>query len=88
MLTFYFWNHLIELCIRFDILLLITDFWDAFIFIFQLNDEGPGEELSGDDMLSSFNEWVLPAREFDGMWERSGILKKFLLWYLFSYLYF
>ncbi|KAM0940849.1 putative ClpA/B family, AAA+ ATPase domain, ATPase, AAA-type, core [Dioscorea sansibarensis] len=46
-------------------------FWQVIpvVHVFQLNDEGPGEELSGDDMLSSFNEWVLPAREFDGMWE-------------------
>ncbi|RZR90835.1 hypothetical protein BHM03_00018821 [Ensete ventricosum] len=36
----------------------------------QLSEEGPGEEPSGDDMLSSFDEWVLPAREFDGLWER------------------
>lgn len=37
----------------------------------QLSEEGPGEELSGEEMLSSFNEWDLPSREFDGMWERS-----------------
>lgn len=37
----------------------------------QLSEEGPGEELSGEDMLSSFNEWDLPSKEFDGMWERS-----------------
>ncbi|RRT61335.1 hypothetical protein B296_00022254 [Ensete ventricosum] len=36
----------------------------------QLSEEGPGEEPSGDDLLSSFDEWVLPAREFDGLWER------------------
>lgn len=32
--------------------------------------EGPCEELSGDGQLASFNEWILPAKEFDGMWER------------------
>lgn len=36
----------------------------------QLSEEGPCEDLSGDGQLSSFNEWVLPAKEFDGMWER------------------
>ncbi|XP_039133105.1 pachytene checkpoint protein 2 homolog [Dioscorea cayenensis subsp. rotundata] len=46
-------------------------FWQVIpvVHVFQLSEEGPGEELSGDDMLSSFNEWVLPSREFDGMWE-------------------
>ena len=39
----------------------------------QLSEDGPGEEPSGDDMLSSFNEWALPAKEFDGMWERFGV---------------
>ena len=37
---------------------------------FQLSEEGPGEDLNGDGQLSSFNEWMLPAKEFDGMWER------------------
>lgn len=36
----------------------------------QLNEDGPGEEPSGDDTLSIFNEWALPAKEFDGLWER------------------
>ncbi|KAF8408321.1 hypothetical protein HHK36_007470 [Tetracentron sinense] len=39
------------------------------VHVFQLNEEGPGEESSGDGQLSSFNEWILPAKEFDGMWE-------------------
>ncbi|CAK7357303.1 unnamed protein product [Dovyalis caffra] len=33
------------------------------------SEEGPCEELSEDGQLSSFNEWILPAKEFDGMWE-------------------
>lgn len=45
----------------------------------QLSEEGPGEEPSGDDMLSSFNEWVLPAREFDGLWERFSISFSFFM---------
>ncbi|XP_073099638.1 pachytene checkpoint protein 2 homolog [Elaeis guineensis] len=46
-------------------------FWQVrlAVHVFQLSEEGPGEELSGDDMLSIFNEWVLPAKEFDGLWE-------------------
>lgn len=39
-------------------------------FSFQLSEEGPCEDLSSDGQLSSFNEWILPAKEFDGMWER------------------
>ncbi|XP_021292377.1 pachytene checkpoint protein 2 homolog isoform X2 [Herrania umbratica] len=51
-----------------DILL----FWQVkpVVHVFQLSEEGPCEELSGDGQLSSFNEWILPAKEFDGMWER------------------
>lgn len=41
-----------------------------FVFVFQLSEEGPCEESSGDGQLSIFNEWILPAMEFDGMWER------------------
>ena len=36
----------------------------------QLSEEGPCEDLSGDGQLPSFNEWMLPAKEFDDMWER------------------
>ncbi|KAL5194295.1 Pachytene checkpoint protein 2 [Glycine soja] len=35
-----------------------------------LSEEGPCEDISSDDQSSSFNEWILPAKEFDGMWER------------------
>ncbi|KAJ8615482.1 hypothetical protein MRB53_034854 [Persea americana] len=68
-------------------------FWQVkpVVHVFQLNEEGPGEELSGDELLSSFNEWVLPAKEFDGMWEsliyETG-LKKRLLQYAASALLF
>jgi hypothetical protein len=40
----------------------------------QLSEDGPGEEPSEDDTLSSFNEWALPAKEFDGLWERFGLI--------------
>ncbi|KAL6997090.1 nucleolar component of the pachytene checkpoint, partial [Sarracenia purpurea var. burkii] len=72
-----------------DILL----FWQVtpIVHVFQLSEEGPCEELSGDGQLSSFNEWILPAKEFDGMWEsliyESG-LKQRLLRYAASALLF
>ncbi|KAL2465392.1 P-loop containing nucleoside triphosphate hydrolase superfamily protein [Abeliophyllum distichum] len=51
-----------------DILL----FWQVkpVVNVFQLSEDGPCEELSGDGQHCSFNEWILPAKEFDGMWER------------------
>ncbi|KAF6137155.1 hypothetical protein GIB67_030919 [Kingdonia uniflora] len=72
-----------------DILL----FWQVkpVVHVFQLSEEGPGEECSTDGELSSFNEWILPAKEFDGMWEsliyESG-LKQRLLRYAASALFF
>ncbi|KAF2293267.1 hypothetical protein GH714_040636 [Hevea brasiliensis] len=68
-------------------------FWQVkpFVHVYQLSEEGPCEELSGDGQLSSFNEWILPAKEFDGMWEsliyESG-LKQRLLRYAASALLF
>ncbi|KMZ66411.1 putative ATPase protein [Zostera marina] len=59
-------------------------FWQVkpIVHVFQLSEEGPGEELSGEEMLSSFNEWDLPSREFDGMWEsliyESGLKQRLL----------
>ncbi|KAK4726918.1 hypothetical protein R3W88_031835 [Solanum pinnatisectum] len=72
-----------------DILL----FWQVkpVVHVFQLSEEGPCEELSGDGQLSTFNEWILPATEFNGMWEsliyESG-LKQRLLRYAASALLF
>ncbi|KAJ7956166.1 Pachytene checkpoint protein 2-like protein [Quillaja saponaria] len=68
-------------------------FWQVkpIVHVFQLSEEGPCEELSGDGQLASFNEWILPAKEFDGMWEslvyESG-LKQRLLRYAASALLF
>ncbi|EXB93902.1 Pachytene checkpoint protein 2-like protein [Morus notabilis] len=72
-----------------DILL----FWQVkpVVHVFQLSEEGPCEELSGDGQLASFNEWILPAKEFDGMWESliyEPGLKKRLLRYAASALLF
>ncbi|PKU81647.1 pachytene checkpoint protein 2 homolog isoform X1 [Dendrobium catenatum] len=46
-------------------------FWQVkpVVHVFQLSEEGPGEDSSGGDVLSSFSEWLLPAKEFDGLWE-------------------
>lgn len=68
-------------------------FWQVkpVVHVYQLSEEGPCEELQGDGQPSSFNEWVLPAKEFDGMWEsliyESG-LKQRLLRYAASALLF
>ncbi|KAL6181816.1 hypothetical protein ACLB2K_048465 [Fragaria x ananassa] len=72
-----------------DILL----FWQArpVVHVFQLSEEGACEDVSGDGQPSTFNEWILPAKEFDGMWEsliyESG-LKARLLRYAASALHF
>jgi hypothetical protein len=44
------------------------------ILLYQLSEEGPCEDISSDGQSSSFNEWILPAKEFDGMWERFLLL--------------
>ncbi|KAJ6888744.1 pachytene checkpoint protein 2 [Populus alba x Populus x berolinensis] len=72
-----------------DILL----FWQVkpAVHVFQLSEEGPCEELGGDGQLSSFNDWILPAKEFDGMWESLIYefgLKQRLLRYAASALFF
>ncbi|KAL1363846.1 pachytene checkpoint protein 2 homolog [Arachis duranensis] len=68
-------------------------FWQVkpVVHVFQLSEEGPCEDISSDGQSSSFNEWILPAKEFDGMWEslifESG-LKQRLLRYAASALLF
>nr|KAJ0210195.1 hypothetical protein LSAT_V11C400187870 [Lactuca sativa] len=68
-------------------------FWQVkpLVHVFQLSEEGPCEDLDGDNQLSSFSEWMLPAKDFDGMWEslvyESG-LKQRLLKYAASALLF
>ncbi|XP_048445574.1 pachytene checkpoint protein 2 homolog [Pyrus x bretschneideri] len=68
-------------------------FWQVkpVVHVFQLSEEGACEDRSGDGQPSTFNEWILPAKEFDGMWEsliyESG-LKQRLLRYAASALLF
>lgn len=40
----------------------------------QLNEEGPGEEIQGGDSIASFQDWVLPAKEIHGLWERYDVI--------------
>ncbi|KFK26274.1 hypothetical protein AALP_AA8G225700 [Arabis alpina] len=59
-------------------------FWQVkpVVHAFQLTDEGPCEELGADGQPASFNEWILPAKEFDGLWEsliyESGVKQRLL----------
>jgi len=38
------------------------------IFVYQLNEEGPVEEMTDGD-APACQQWLLPAREFNGLWE-------------------
>lgn len=59
-------------------------FWQVtpVVYVYQLNEEGPGEEIEGEEAISSFQEWLLPAKEFDGLWESliydSGVKQQLL----------
>ncbi|CAN8274021.1 unnamed protein product [Cochlearia groenlandica] len=59
-------------------------FWQVkpVVHAFQLTEEGPCEELGADGQPASFNEWILPAKEFDGLWEsliyESGLKQRLL----------
>jgi len=75
-----------------------VSFWqgDVRVHVFQLSDEGVCEEtLEGADPGSSVNacyQWVLPAREFDGLWDSlvfgNGNIKDGLLAYVSTALLF
>ncbi|VVA98447.1 unnamed protein product [Arabis nemorensis] len=55
-----------------DVLLFWQVIWQVkpVVHAFQVTEEGPCEELGADGQPASFNEWILPAKEFDGLWER------------------
>jgi hypothetical protein len=52
---------------------------DVVIYIFHLSDE-PVEDVASDEvndehgaadtLISSYQRWSLPSRDFDGLWER------------------
>jgi hypothetical protein len=37
--------------------------------VFQLQEGGPGMEELEDEDLAAASHWILPSRDFDGMWE-------------------
>ena len=39
------------------------------IFVFQLDEDGGGEEMDGEDDIATYKEWPLPNRDFHGQWE-------------------
>ena len=39
------------------------------IFVFQLDEDGGGEEMDGEDDIATYEEWPLPNRDFHGQWE-------------------
>lgn len=43
--------------------------------------------MSGDGLLASFDEWMLPAKEFDGLWERYVDIRNFFLFDISSLFY-
>lgn len=39
------------------------------IYVFQLDEDGAGEEMDGDEEIATYKEWPVPNREFHGLWE-------------------
>ena len=37
--------------------------------VYQLQEGGPGMEELEDEDLAAASHWILPSRDFDGMWE-------------------
>lgn len=37
--------------------------------VYQLQEDGPGTEELEDEELAAANHWVLPCRDFHGIWE-------------------
>ena len=46
-------------------------FWmlDVIVHVYQLNEDGPGDEMDGEDEIATYREWTLPSRDFHGLWE-------------------
>ncbi|XP_071709532.1 pachytene checkpoint protein 2 homolog isoform X2 [Rutidosis leptorrhynchoides] len=68
-------------------------FWQVkpLVHVYQLSEDGPCEDLDGDNQIFSFSKWILPAKKFDGMWESliyESDLKQRLLKYAASALLF
>ncbi len=46
---------------------------DLQLYTFQLNEEGSVDEMADDaEELAACKQWILPCKEFDGLWERYG----------------
>jgi DNA polymerase III delta prime subunit len=39
------------------------------VFVFQLDEDGGGEEMDGEDDIATYKEFPLPNRDFHGLWE-------------------
>ena len=46
-------------------------FWmlDVIVHVYQLNEDGAGDEMDGEDDIATYREWTLPSRDFHGLWE-------------------
>ena len=42
---------------------------DPVVHVYQLDEDGAGEEMDGEDEIATFREWQLPSRDFHGYWE-------------------
>lgn len=44
---------------------------DLQLYTYQLNEEGPSDEMADDsEELAACKQWILPSKDFDGLWER------------------
>ena len=48
---------------------LLTWMIEPVIYVFQLDEDGGGEEMDGEDDIATYKEWPLPNRDFHGQWE-------------------
>eukprot|EP00877_Chromochloris_zofingiensis_P015126 jgi/Chrzof1/9868/Cz04g19020.t1 len=61
------------------------------IHVYQLSDEGAADDDEGEEGVPSYREWMLPCRDFHGLWESlwyDSSIKKRLLKYAASALVF
>ena len=64
---------------------------ELLVYVFQLSEEGAADADEGEDGVSSYREYELPAREFHGLWDSliySGDIKQRLLTYAGTALFF
>ncbi len=39
------------------------------VHVYQLHEDGPGQEELDDEDLAAANQWMLPSSDFDGLWD-------------------